>query len=312
MRTNHSAACFWGWNLLICVLYCDWLIKTLNQSAGGRTNDQKTFARNLIDHLGKRGTPNLNSAWNWNLKRPNSTSAYAIIDSGGFWTRYSRFQGEKSNVPYFYMPGGVTTSVSFPEVRNRNETESGLVVRMISLEDMHSENIWFYGFDHQIIKKSWNVAPVTYGRKDGKWKIEPYTFCWTRNRKQWKPGYIYPSLHKGECDDVNDENEGTNIWPSKICFLPLPVPVLFFKYLTRPSPMSKTTKTQDPRTRQKRLMIQSGSYYLAQWNNLQSYQMKCLVSTTSDTWTDITHKVAVSENNLFPKKDKFMAIICWI
>ena len=32
-------------------------------------------------------------------------------------------------------------------------------------------------------------------------------------------------------------------------------------------------------------------------------------STTSDTWTDITHKVAESENNLFPKKDKF---ICWI
>ena len=102
----------------------------------------------------------------------------------------------------------------------------------------------FHGFDHQIIKKSWNVAPVTYGRKDGKWKIEPYTFCWTRNRKQWKPGYIYPSLHKGECDDVNDENEGTNKWPSKICFLPLPVPVLYFTYPTRPSPMSKTTTHQ--------------------------------------------------------------------
>ena len=58
--------------------------------------------------------------------------------------------------------------------------------------------------------------PVTYGRTDGKWKIELYTFCWTRNRKQWKPGYIYPSLHKGECDDVNDENEGTNIWPFSI------------------------------------------------------------------------------------------------
>ena len=90
--------------------------------------------------------PNLNSAWNWNLKRPNSTSAYVIIDSGGFWTRYSRFQGEKSNVPYFSMPRGVTTSVSFPEVQNRKETESGLVVRMISLDDMHSENIWFSWF----------------------------------------------------------------------------------------------------------------------------------------------------------------------
>ena len=48
---------FRGWNLLICVLCCDWLIKNLNQSAGGGTNDQKTFARSLRDHLGKRGSP---------------------------------------------------------------------------------------------------------------------------------------------------------------------------------------------------------------------------------------------------------------
>ena len=77
----------------------DWPIKNLNQSAGGHTNDQKTLARSLSDHLVKRGEPALNSAWNWNLNRQNSTSAYAIIDSGRFWTRYSRFQGEKSNHP---------------------------------------------------------------------------------------------------------------------------------------------------------------------------------------------------------------------
>ena len=66
----------------------------------------------LSDHLGKRGFPDLNSAWNWNLKRQNSTSAYAIIDFGLFWARYSRFQAEKSNIPYFSMSRGVAGSVS--------------------------------------------------------------------------------------------------------------------------------------------------------------------------------------------------------
>ena len=84
--------------------------------------------RSLSDHLGKRGSPDLNSAWNWNLKRLNWTSAYAIINSGRLWARYSGFQGEKSNLPYFSMPRGLATSVSFPEVQNRKETESGLAL----------------------------------------------------------------------------------------------------------------------------------------------------------------------------------------
>ena len=31
------------------------------------------------------------------------------------------------------------------------------------------------GLNHQIIKKSWDVTPVTYGRTDGKWKIGQYS-----------------------------------------------------------------------------------------------------------------------------------------
>ena len=41
------------------------------------------------------------------------------------WARYSGFQGEKSNLPYFSIPRGAATSVSIPEVRNRKETECG-------------------------------------------------------------------------------------------------------------------------------------------------------------------------------------------
>ena len=85
-----------------------------------------TCARNLKDHLGKRGSPDLNSVCNWNLKRPNSTSACAIIDFGRFWARYSYFQGEKLILPHFSMSRGVAGSLSFPEVQNRKETESGV------------------------------------------------------------------------------------------------------------------------------------------------------------------------------------------
>ena len=66
-------------------------------------------------------------SWNWNLKRPNSTSACVIIDFGRCWSRFSRFQGEKSNLSYFSMRRGVAGSVSFPKVRNRKKAESGLV-----------------------------------------------------------------------------------------------------------------------------------------------------------------------------------------
>ena len=47
------------------------------------------------------------------------------------------------------------------------------VGRMISLGDMHSENIWYSWSKSSIIEKSWDVTPVTKGRtEDGKWKIE--------------------------------------------------------------------------------------------------------------------------------------------
>ena len=105
-QTITAQHIFQGWILLRCVLCCDLPIKNLNQSAGGLSIDQKTFARSLSNHLGKRGPPDLYNAWNWNLKRPNPTSASAIIDSGRFWTRYSRFQGEELNLPYFSCPGG--------------------------------------------------------------------------------------------------------------------------------------------------------------------------------------------------------------
>ena len=41
-----------------------------------------------------------------NLKRPNSTSAHAIIDFGWSWARYSRFQVEIRISHIFPCPGG--------------------------------------------------------------------------------------------------------------------------------------------------------------------------------------------------------------
>ena len=114
---------FQAWNLLLC---CDWPIKNLNQSAGGHTNEPRTFVSKLSDHLAKRAAPDPNNAWNRNVKRPDLTSAYVIIDFGRYWARYSCFQGEKLILPNFSMSSGVATSVSFPEVQNKKETESGL------------------------------------------------------------------------------------------------------------------------------------------------------------------------------------------
>ena len=121
------------WNLLRYVFCCDWLIQNLNQSGVGHTNEPDTFARSLSHHLGKRGSPDLNTVCNLNLKRPNSTSACAIIDFGRFWARYLRFQGENRISPIFHVQGGrrswlwISQSSSlFPEARHRKETESGL------------------------------------------------------------------------------------------------------------------------------------------------------------------------------------------
>ena len=62
--------------------------------------------------------------------------------------------------------------------------------------------------------------------------------------------WSYCGFIKSNCDDVNDENEGTDIcdflplkfyhYPS----LPVPVPELFCKYPTRPVPKSKTPTRQ--------------------------------------------------------------------
>ena len=62
------------------------------------------------------------------MKLKSEKTKLDIINSGRLWARYSGFQGEKSNLPYFSMPRGLATSVSFPEVRNRKETESGLAL----------------------------------------------------------------------------------------------------------------------------------------------------------------------------------------
>ena len=83
----------------------------------------------------------------------------------------------------------------------------------------------------------------------------------------------------------------------------VPIVVVFLVLLASDihRPMNQTEEVDDT----KRLLLSSTMQQFAILPNE-------VLSTTSNTWTDITHKVAESENNLFPKKDKFMAIICWI
>ena len=52
--------------------------------------------------------------------------ACALIDLGAFWYLGTHLPSEKSILPYFSSLSMVAISVSFPEVRNRKETESGL------------------------------------------------------------------------------------------------------------------------------------------------------------------------------------------
>ena len=61
-----------------------------------------------------------------NLKSSVASLACLVIDFGSQWGLLTYFHGEKLILPNFSMSSGVATSVSFPEVRNRKETESGL------------------------------------------------------------------------------------------------------------------------------------------------------------------------------------------
>ena len=63
--------------------------------------DLVTFVRKLSDHLVKRGPPDLNNTWNWNMKRPNPTSAYAIIDLPVLGKIFM-FSGWKIESPIFF------------------------------------------------------------------------------------------------------------------------------------------------------------------------------------------------------------------
>ena len=45
---------------------------------------------------------------------------------GAFWSLQAHLPSVKSILPYFSSPSMVAISVSFPEVRNRKDTESGL------------------------------------------------------------------------------------------------------------------------------------------------------------------------------------------
>ena len=103
ITTQHV---FQAWNILRCVLCCDWPIKKLNQSAGEHTNERRTFVGKLSDHLGKRGSPDLDSAWNWNLNRQNSTSYMPSSILAGFGPDICVFR-VKIESPLFSMSRGV-------------------------------------------------------------------------------------------------------------------------------------------------------------------------------------------------------------
>ena len=75
------------------------------------------------------------------------------------------------------LAGSVVTVVRVVQVVQEVRV---VTVRMISLYNMNSENIWF-SF-HQIIERSWDVTSVTHRRK-----VEKSAVYWqTRNRKNLK------------------------------------------------------------------------------------------------------------------------------
>ena len=107
-RTQHISLV---WNLLRCVLCCDWPIQNLKQSAVGHTNQPVTFARSWSDHLGKRGSPTSPSPLTpivheieiWKDQRRPQHVPSSILAGFGPDIHVYRV---KSNLPYFPCPGG--------------------------------------------------------------------------------------------------------------------------------------------------------------------------------------------------------------
>ena len=62
-----------------------------------------------------------------NLKSSAASLACIVIDFGSQWGLSAYFHGEKLILPNFSRLRRVATSVSYPEVRIRKETEIGLV-----------------------------------------------------------------------------------------------------------------------------------------------------------------------------------------
>ena len=77
--------------------------------------------------LQKTGFYALNSEWKKVPAGSHSSLAHAFLLLAALWCHLVHFQGKKSILPYFSSLSIVAISVSFPEVRNRKETESGLV-----------------------------------------------------------------------------------------------------------------------------------------------------------------------------------------
>ena len=79
------------------------------------------------------------------LKSSAASLACAVIDFGSQWGLSTYFHGERLIFPNFPSLRGVATSVSFPEVRVRKETEIGLV------------QTWSTGFGQDFKTEIWQI-----------------------------------------------------------------------------------------------------------------------------------------------------------
>ena len=92
--------------------------------------------------LQKTGFYALNSEWKKVPAGSHSSLAHGFLLLAAFWCLLVHFLGEKSILPYFSSLSMVAISVSFPEVRNRKGTESGLAVGTKSGPSGPSKSLW--------------------------------------------------------------------------------------------------------------------------------------------------------------------------
>ena len=94
-----------------------------------------------------------------NLKSSAASLACVVIDFGSQWSLSTYFHGEKLILPNFSHLRRVATSVSYPEVRIRKETEIGLV------------HTWSTGFGQDFKTEIWPMFEAdAYLRYDNPWK----------------------------------------------------------------------------------------------------------------------------------------------